>query len=186
MTAVLVLSVLLFGAACSRSDGAEAVFSLEESAPAESRMAAETQTAVIVVHVCGEVVSPGVYEFAPGARLQDAVEAAGGFTEQAADSYNNLAALLRDGEKVVIPALDDVAQDRLGLEAQEEGGPVNINTADAEELMTLPGIGEARAQAILEYREEHGGFGAVEDIMQVSGIKEAAFEKIRDSITVGP
>lgn len=144
--------------------------------------------AAVVVHVCGAVICPGVYELAKGAHVADAVEAAGGFAPGAAESYPNLAAYVQDGEKIVIPYLSDVTEDCWGQEEQENaaGGLVNINTADLDLLMTLPGIGQVRAEAILAYRSAQGNFHAVEDIMKVSGIKEAAFEKIKDYITVGP
>lgn len=183
--------ILLVGCGCGRPAAApgetlmleqtESV-SLEDSAPETNALS------VIVVHICGEVVSPGVYELPSGSRLADAVEAAGGFTEAAAGSYRNLAAYVQDGEKIVIPSLTEVTEDCLGQmsQAEEKDGLVNINTASLEQLMTLPGIGQAKAEAILAYRQAEGCFYAAEDIMQVSGIKAAAFEKIKNYITVGP
>ncbi len=142
------------------------------------------------VHVCGAVNEPGVYELAADQRIVDAVEAAGGFAPGAALEYENLAAGISDGQKIYIPWIEDVTEDPYG-ENRQSGessatGLVNINTADLTQLMTLPGIGEAKAKAILSYRENGGVFSAVEDIMQVSGIKEAAFEKIKAYITVEP
>ena len=98
---------------------------------------------------------------------------------EAHEAAVNLAAVLRDGEKLYIPALgEELADDA------ENRGLVNLNTADSAGLQTLPGIGESRAADILSYREKHGGFRAVEEIMQVPGIKESTYEKIRDQITV--
>lgn len=154
----------------------------------------------IVVHVCGAVNEPGVYELAEDCRVMDAVLAAGGLREDADSEYVNLAATLSDGDKVRIPTKEEVTQmsqvdngwiDNGVITPQtqkntEENGlqKVNINTADKELLCTLPGIGETRAESILTYRSEHGSFSQIEDIMQVSGIKESSFQKIKDQITV--
>ncbi len=149
----------------------------------------------IFIHVCGEVTAPGVYEMERGSRIYEAVEAAGGLTDAAAADVLNLAQVLEDGQQVRVP--DQEEKERL----EEQGGAlslvaggrpeqeapaakVNLNTATKEQLMTLSGIGETRAEAILAYRQESGGFRTPEDIMKVSGIKEAAFQKIKDDITV--
>lgn len=154
----------------------------------------------IAVHVCGAVQNCGVYELGEGSRVMDAVLAAGGFLEDADEEYVNLATVLADGDKVRIPTQNETAELAAGDGISEVGGisgpgsmdeadnaaqeKVNINTADAKELCTLPGIGQTRAESILTYRNEHGGFDMIEDIMQVSGIKENSFEKIKDKITV--
>ena len=152
----------------------------------------ETPPQVIWIHVCGEVENPGVFALPEGSRIYEAVELAGGFTGDAAEDYLNLAAVLSDGEQVRIPDREEA------LRAEEEGmlsrgsrgasgaesSLLNINTATKEQLMTLPGIGEAKASAIILYREEHGEFKTTEDIMKVPGIKQSAFDKIKDSITV--
>lgn len=152
----------------------------------------ETQSLFLTVHVCGAVASPGVYQLEDGSRICEAVEAAGGFAEGAARDYLNLALKVADGEKLVVPFLDQVEDPfgeegdvRSGQEEEEnQSGLVNINTADKEKLMTLPGIGEAKAGAVISYREANGEFGAIEDIMNVPGIKEAAFSQIKDLICV--
>ena len=163
---------------------------------------AESEPAVWMVHICGAVNRPGVYTFPEGSRVCDAVEAAGGLSEDAAESLLNQAALLSDGLQIVVPTLEEAE----GLSRQtassgifssgisgagsaaggEEAGNglVNINTATLEELMTLPGIGQTRAEAIVAYRDEQGGFQSIEDIMNVSGIKEGSFAKLKDRITV--
>lgn len=157
----------------------------------------------IVVHVCGAVISPGVYTLAAGSRICQAVEAAGGFAEDADDAYVNQAEVLTDGVRLWIPTReetkapsgDSVAQMSplpavvTGPEASANGdkaarGLVNINTADAEALCTLTGVGPSTAAKIISYREANGAFSRIEDIMLVSGIKEKLFAKIRDSITV--
>ena len=141
----------------------------------------ETSVSWCYVHVCGAVRTPGVYELAEGSRGCDAIAAAGGFTEQAAEDFLNLAQPVWDGQKLYVPGQEEA---KVLSESGQENGRININTASREQLMTLPGIGEARAEAILKYRREAGPFLVIEDIMKVSGIKEAAFLKIKDDITV--
>lgn len=142
---------------------------------------------ICFIHICGEVVSPGVYELKEGSRVFQAVEMAGGLTEEAAAECINMAEKVTDGMKILIP--DREAANKAVAVGQavplEEGvAKVNLNTASKEELMTLRGVGEARAQDIIRFRETHGDFKRIEDIMKVSGIKEAAFQKIKDMITV--
>lgn len=146
----------------------------------------------IFIHVCGEVERPGVYEMKPGNRVFEAVEEAGGFTDKAASDYLNLAQPLTDGMKITVPdkeqaktlseADQQLVSDGGSMPADEE--KININTATKEQLMTLRGVGEARAADIIAYRQQNGSFKKIEDIMEVSGIKEAAFQKIKESITV--
>ena len=147
----------------------------------------------IFVHVCGKVNDPAVYEFENGARVVEAIEKAGGFMEDAATDYLNLAKELSDGEKIYVPDKEEAA----GLKPQNEGiaaessgnvvsadSRININTASKEELLSLKGIGDSRAQDIINYRTENGKFAAIEDIMKVPGIKQGAFNKIKDNIRV--
>lgn len=132
----------------------------------------------IKVYVTGAVVSPGVYTLPPDSRVEDAVEAAGGFMPDAAKEQVNLASLLWDGAQIHIPSI--IVSNRAG------GERVNINTASAEELATLPGIGPTTAQKIVEYRLQHGPFRTIQDIQNVPGIGPTTFAKIQDYITVGP
>ena len=135
----------------------------------------------IRVHVCGAVVSPGVVSLPENSRAEDALEAAGGFAENAWRDYVNLAERVQDGEKLYFPTLEESES----LILQElESGLVNINTADVAMLCTLPGIGESRANDIIAYREANGPFGSCEDIMKVSGIKSSVYSRISDKITV--
>ncbi len=166
---------------------------LKESAAEETQEPEE----MVYVHVCGQVVSPGVYQLLKGSRVYEAIALAGGCTEQGALDCLNMAQEVADGMKIQVP---DQEMARRILEEQPAGTGqnqlsglgqgqsaqtlVNINTASKEQLMTLSGIGESRAEDIIQYREEYGGFQKIEDIMKVSGIKEAAFQKIKDSITV--
>lgn len=197
----------------SADEPAKAVQSeAERTADASTAAASETAAGsadaahvdICFVHVCGEVNTPGVYELEAGQRICDAIERAGGFTESAAADYLNLAEPVRDGMKLTVPKQSDIpkpewAPERVGYgttgtagdrnpAAGEHAGTglIDLNTATKEELMTLPGIGEARAEDMIRYREEHGGFGKIEDVMKISGIKDAAFQKIKDYITVSP
>lgn len=184
----------------SRGSGEDATGGLDlaaETAGGRTETVAQTE-AVIAVYVCGAVNCPGVYELKESARVYQAVEAAGGFRADADQEWVNQAQFLQDGGKIRIytrQETDEMRQEGLeeGSIPQEDGpgetgeaetGLVNLNTATLEELMTLPGIGEAKAQAVIAYREEQGGFSSIEDIMQISGIKEAVFSKIKDRITV--
>ena len=153
---------------------------------------------VVVVYVCGAVQSPGVYELPGGSRIDDAVRAAGGFSEEADRTYVNLAAKVGDGFKLQIPTLQETADDAQvrnidsfdgdgntssGADS-DGGGLININTASKDQLVTLPGIGDGIAGKIIKYRDENGSFKSIEDIMKVSGIKDKLFSKIKDHITV--
>ena len=152
---------------------------------------------ILYIHVCGEVAAPGVYELPAGSRMYEAVEKAGGMTSEAAQEYVNLAQAIEDGQQLRIPSREEIRKYQetgkdvsgfLGAGGAAGNGSsaalINLNTASKEELMTLNGIGAARAEAILSYREQKGGFRTIEDIMKVPGIKNAAFQKIKDKITV--
>ncbi len=137
----------------------------------------------ICVYVCGAVVNPGVVRLPEDSRAEDALLAAGGFSEEARTDYVNLAARVSDGEKLYIPDRQE-AEALLSSADAQASGLVNINTADAALLCTLPGIGESRARDIIAYREENGAFQSAEDIMKVSGIKESTYEKLSSRITI--
>lgn len=165
----------------------------QESQPGHSDQTESTapEPAVCYVHICGEVRRPGVYQLKEGQRIYEALELAGGCTEEGAADYLNLAGLVEDGMKLVVPSAEELSgqpeADLYGTAASAGGdqpAKVNINRAGKEQLMTLTGIGESRAEDILRYREEQGKFETIEDIMNVSGIKQAAFDKIKDEITV--
>jgi competence protein ComEA len=218
---------------------AKSAASEDASAAAENGQQSETQEETsdsaaeqqeICVHVCGAVKNPGVYVLPAGSRVYEAVQAAGGFTEEAHTSYVNQAQKLPDGVQLVIPAVEQVeemqqaeTQGQTDAGAAEENtvessfvamgigiigaesagtaetvtgaaavassssvgdGKININTASESELCSIPGIGTTRAAAILAYRQEHGSFQSIEDIMNVSGIKQGTYDKIKDSIKV--
>ena len=152
---------------------------------------------LLTVYVCGAVKAPGVYQLPEGSRLYEAVSMAGGCTSEAEESYHNLARVIADGERIYILSKEEV--DELSLQERVSGEStqgesagalssetkiVNLNTATLEQLTSLPGIGASRAESILEYRTKVGRFAAVEEVMNISGIGEAMFEKIKDRITV--
>lgn len=149
----------------------------------DGKDARQDEVSAIYVHVCGAVNTPGVVMLPEGSRGQDALDAAGGFAPEASEDFINLAELLTDGMQLYFPTREE-AESLQESEREEQSNLININTAGVELLCTLPGIGEARAKAIVEYRESNGNFETIEDIMQVSGIKDSAFGKIKDLITV--
>lgn len=132
----------------------------------------------IYVYVCGSVRNPGVYELARGNRICDAIELAGGLLEDANFNSINQAEFVVDGQKIFVSSIDK------NVTNNDNNGLININTADQSKLITLPGIGESRANAIIEYRNKEGSFKSIQDIMKVAGIKEAAFNKIKDYICI--
>ena len=200
----------------------ESAENLVSNAPSETLVPQK-----IFVDVCGAVVNPGVYELDEGARIFQAVEAAGGYLPEAAINYLNRARSIGDGQQIYVPTEKEVAENlehamakvpealndgdnsgNLGLEeiqgssVENPSGTVgrdtgsfgdgvgddtriNLNTADAGQLSTLSGIGQSKAEAIVAYREEHGDFASIEEIMNVEGIKEGTFSKIKDKISTG-
>lgn len=166
----------------------------------------------IYVHICGAVVNPGVYALAADSRIFEGIETAGGFREDACEDYVNLAKTLQDGQRIVIPTMEEVEaageddayykrwmiEADTGTDTGEAGqsadssqeasaqpdGLININLATESELSTISGIGAGKAAAIVKYRQETGGFTSIEEIMEVSGIGQGIYEKIKDKITV--
>lgn len=159
-----------------------------------------------VVHICGAVNSPGVYTLEGGGRIYQAIEKAGGFREDAEQDYLNQADFLSDGMKIYVPTQSEAASltleegerakwitpgGEMATGSQGENGKdteksslVNINTAGEEQLCTLPGVGSSKAKSIIAYREQNGAYRTIEEIMNVEGIKDGVFQKIKDSITV--
>ena len=178
-----------------RSEHSQAVGTDPGKSPEKQEETVENSSETgVFVYICGEVMSPGVYELSENSRIYEAVDAAGGFTEDAAREAINLASKVSDGMQIIIYSKKE-AETLSAQPAQMAGtggsmtsgkssGLVNLNTATKEELMILKGIGEAKAEDIIRYREKNGGFQKIEDIMKISGIKEAGFQKIKDSITV--
>ena len=170
------------------SNNSEAIGSSDQSNnSSNSSNLNEENNKFICVHITGYVVNPGVYDVAEGARIYEVVRLAGGFLPEADESYLNLAAIVCDGQKIQVLSKEEAATAKQFIsQTESETGAklININTASKEELMQLPGIGESRALSIISYREKNGGFKEIADIMNISGIKEAAFEKIKDYICV--
>ncbi len=149
-------------------------------------LAPRPSPAPIQVHVAGAVEQPGVVRLAPGSRVELAIQQAGGFAPDAASDQVNLAAILRDGQQIYVPRQGETSPGGNAASSAQAGGLVDLNTASLEELMTLPGIGETRAAAIIAYREANGGFKSIEEIQEIEGIGEATFDQLQDKITVGP
>lgn len=190
---------------------AEAVLADEMSeteTKAEQTKEEDKQTE-IYVHICGAVVNPGVYVLEAGSRIFEGIEAAGGFREDACEDYVNQAKPLQDGQRLVIPTVEEMetakengiyqdlwiadTADADGLEKVNKenstasagaGGLININTATESELSGINGIGPSKAAAVVAYRQENGSFASIEEIMKVSGIGEGTYEKIKDKISV--
>ena len=159
-----------------------------------------------VVYVSGYVNNPGVYELSAGSRVIDAIDAAGGYSKEAYENYLNLASLIADGQMIYVPSEEEVESGSIergvasgadgsgvggvtggngggnGGNSSGSGALVNINQASKEELMTLPGIGESKADKIIAYREANGRFNSPEGIMEISGIKDGLYNKIKDKI----
>lgn len=172
------LSVLI--SACAGTTGSTFEISIESSRTSEPDKPGPDAGNTVVAYICGAVNRPGVYVLDEPSRIVDLIEAAGGATEEADLSRINLAQKLADGQQVVVPGTDETQENVIS----SENGKVNLNFADKEELMTLPGIGEAKAEAILAYRQEIGWFESTEEIMNISGIKEKMYAKIADRIEV--
>lgn len=160
----------------------------------EAIMQTAIEATTIMIHIVGEVMNPGTYEFELGARVQNAIDAAGGVTEYANIRYLNLAAHLRDADHIIVPTIGvdtgGIMTEHVALitnsspEVSNQSGLVNINTASRGELQTLPGIGPTLAERIIEHRDQNGRFTAIEEIMSIQRIGNATFEAIRDLITV--
>lgn len=191
----LLIPAIAFAAAAiyflAPQDDPEATLELIQTEPPpqiETPIESNPIPEVIMVDIKGQVANPGVYELQTGARAKDAIQAAGGFLETAETLSINLAMVIQDemvlyvpeiGEEAAVPAIQ--AQQPTAAEA---GSLVNLNTATAEELMTLTGIGPSKAEAILSYRTENGNFQSIEDLTKVTGIGDKTFEKLKEAITV--
>lgn len=168
----------------------------EAVATSENNEAEAQENGMISVYICGAVQEAGVYELEEGSRIYQVIALAGGMTEDAMEIYLNQAEILEDGQKIYVPTEEEVEtgtvsmmEDGLGSvetagEASEDAGKVNINTASKEELMTITGIGESKAESIIEYRETYGEFEQLEDIQNITGIKEGTYSQLEDEITV--
>lgn len=150
--------------------------------------AQETDLEECAVYVSGAVKKPGIYRYSGTARLCDAIKARGGFTKKADKNSVNLARVLTDGEQIIVQ-IRQKAKNSLQTAAAKAGDGqevelIDINKASAKDLLALPGIGEAKAEAIIAYRTEHGPFSKTEDLMKISGIKEGVYNKIKNFIII--
>ncbi len=183
MTGLLILlgSLIVFGGCTEEDEWYFPSVTNEMIANREQSLESEVTKEKMLVYVCGAVKEPGVVEVEADARVVDAVAIAGGFTEDADETYINLAGKLQDGEKIYVPTVAEVFQ---WNEEKSSEKLIDINTADAEELCSLSGIGESKAADIIAYREKKGPFQKKEDLMKVPGIKQNLYEKIEASIIV--
>lgn len=195
----LFMPVLLCGCG-DTSEGDALLLSLNEEAQTQeiySEPEEETQTVMesgeirqIYVYVCGAVNNPDVYQADEGSRLFELIEMAGGFAPDADRASLNLARSVADGEQIRVLTEEEAAQgmtlvpEYAAVQTAADSGLVNINTAPLSELTSVNGIGESRAQAIIDYREKNGVFRSIEEIKKVDGIKDGLFSKIKDFITV--
>jgi len=175
----LLIALLLFLTACNKKADETIQLSEKEEVHLEEIDSNDKQISTIYVYVCGAVQTEGVYQLPDGSRVYEAISAAGGFRADAATTQVNQAEILEDEMTVYVPTISE------GTELfQQKESKININKASKEELMTLPGVGESRAESIIRYREENGKFQSIEDIKQISGIKDALYESIKDLIKI--
>lgn len=152
-----------------------------QSVAAPTATAEASAGSAIFVHILGAVARPGLYELRDGDRAVDAVAAAGGFLEAADQAQLNLARFVVDGEQIMVPAIGETPAAVPGTSAS---GLVNLNTADAATLETLPRVGPAMAARIIDWREANGGFTAVDDLRSVTGVGDKTFDSLRELVTV--
>ena len=182
---VLLLLVGVGGLLPKKEEAVEEIEAVVTTVLAEKTEVSTTQEAVIFVDIKGAVKNPGVYQMKVGDRVKDALDAAGGLTEEADSQKVNLAKRLEDQMVIVVPKVGEEAEEiPAGATSKEEAkeGKVNINTATVEELKTLKGVGEKKAEAIIEYRKKNGSFQTKEDLMKVRGIGKKLFESFQERI----
>ena len=168
-----------------KEESVEETTVVEMTVLAEKTEVSTTQETVIFVDIKGAVKNPGVYQMKVGDRVKDALDAAGGLTDEADSQKVNLAKRLEDQMVIVVPKVGEEAEEIPSGETRKEAtkeGKVNINTATVEELKTLKGVGEKKAEAIIEYRKKNGSFKTKEDLMKVRGIGKKLFESFEERI----
>lgn len=188
MIFIVNIMCLTFLAGCRASESSvvqdTSTAEILEVASEEESFSGLSSEGEIAVYVCGAVSSPGVYYLPYGAIKEDALNLAGGFLDGAATTYVNLAEPVEEGEQIYFPYMEELGEDYSPLNLERTDGKININKADKEELMSLPGIGENKAEAIIKYREKNGAFQSIEEITNIPGIKEGVYNNIRDYIVV--
>jgi competence protein ComEA len=181
---VLALVAVLVLAGWYASRGGPAAAPAAPAAIAVHDADAEGGGGSVLVHVAGAVRRPGVYRLRAGARVDDAVGRAGGPKPRADLTQVNLAAKVEDGRQIVVPRRAAAAAPAGGAAPAQPAVPLNLNTATLEQLDELPGVGPATAQKILDYREEHGGFGSVDELGEVPGIGDVRLASLREQVRV--
>jgi len=195
---LLVLIIIGVGVVLNKNINREDNFSVNRSSDiSENNPVVQIEIPPVIIHIAGAVKNPGVYQFKPTDRVVDAVKIAGGATEEANLDLINLAALLKDGQKIIIPYKTyNQTEEVNSANSYSHGASVtssspvsssekiNINTANLAMLQTLSGIGPVLSERIIEYRNQNGLFGVIDDIKDVSGIGEKKFEGIKDLICV--
>ena len=182
---ILLILVGVGGLFSKKEESVEGTTVVETTMLVEKTEVSTTQETVIFVDIKGVVKNPGVYQMKVGDRVKDALDAAGGLTEEADSQKVNLAKRLEDQMVIVVPKVGEEAEEiPAGVTSKEEAkeGKVNINTATVEELKTLKGVGEKKAEAIIEYRKKNGSFQTKEDLMKVRGIGKKLFESFQERI----
>ena len=182
---ILLILVGLGGLFSKKEESMEGTTVVETTMLVEKTEVSTTQETVIFVDIKGAVKNPGVYQMKVGDRVKDALDAAGGLTAEADSQKVNLAKRLEDQMVIVVPKVGEEAEEiPAGATSKEEAkeGKVNINTATVEELKTLKGVGEKKAEAIIEYRKKNGSFQTKEDLMKVRGIGKKLFESFQERI----
>ena len=200
ITIILLLIVIIIGGGIFlyKNINSEDNFTINSvSDISENSPAIQKEVPPLIVHITGAVKNPGVYQLKSTDRIVDAVKIAGGETEEANLDLINLAALLKDGQKIIVPYkiynengeetnknIDNNAEAMYSSSSGSISGKININTTNAIMLQALPGIGPVLSERIIEYRNQNGLFGIIDDIKDVSGIAEKKFEGIKDLICV--
>lgn len=183
--AAILIGVWLFTPPPKRvEEGLDYAASAEAAAPVRSPEMEFGESAVLAIHVAGEVISSGVHELPVGSRVIDAITAAKGPTRNAELDALNLAEFLADGDRIYVPSAQEVEGDSLLELGSASGTSININRASASELEALPGVGPATADQIVRDRETNGPFASVDELTRVSGIGPATVEKLRDLASV--
>lgn len=195
ITFLLIIIVIVLGIILYKNFNFEEKFTISPPVNSlENNSTVKIEVPPVIIHITGAVKSPGVYQLKSTERVIDAVKIAGGATEVANLDAVNLAALLRDGQKIIIPYKilknsdeennENIYKNVENIYSSSTSGKININTANASMLQTLPGIGPVLSERIIEYRNQNGLFGIIDDIKDVSGIGEKKFEGIKDLICV--
>ncbi|WP_411953494.1 helix-hairpin-helix domain-containing protein [Alkalibacillus sp. S2W] len=182
---LIIIGISIFQTSSSENDGQPVI--VEESSPEveSAEKVSEVSKPLLVVDIKGSVHDPGVYEMSEGDRVVDAIEYAGGLTSEADEHQINLAELVYDEMIIMIPEVSDSQNSTdLSIDSRQQDGKIRINQASAEELTLLSGIGEKKAQTIIDYREENGAFKSVDELLNISGIGEKTLEQIEEDLIV--